>query len=531
MSEPTDFEQLYLSESRDHLEVLGRAVLGIERGEGQRAVDEGFRAVHTLKGMAAAIGHRTVVGLAHSLEYLLDQLRSGSMRADRGIIDVMLAAIDELERAIEARRAPPGGESYPAEAEVDEGDGETRPAAARLVRVEESRVDALMDRASGLISARERLLRRARQLDDPEMRSVAEELGRWLSELREDALRLRLAPVEEVVDRLQRLVRDAARQGGKEVQLEVRGLDVELDRALLGDFGDLLTHLLRNAVDHGIEPPAEREAVNKPREGRITVSAIAAHDAVKVRVADDGRGIDVDAVRMRAELMGFAIAGSDAPSSAELADLLTRPGFTTAARVTELSGRGVGLDHVATRLRELGGSLEIETDSGRGTTFAIRVPKTLALTRVLLVRCGAETIALRLLSLDRVEDGPEPYARAAMPAWEELSAERIRVDLGRYLACRGSEPKSRWDGGAARGFVAVVSGGGRSIELIVDGLLGFQDVVVRRVALPRQVKGYFSGAAVLSNGEPCMVLEPGRLLSASPEPIGGAIGSFNGTSR
>src|SRR5690606_230421 len=206
----TELGALYRSESKDHLERLGRAVLAVERGEGKDAVDEAFRAAHTLKGMSGAMGHTSVVSLAHGLEHLLEKVRSGTVTVDPQVIDLLLSAVDELERGVDGVLTSGSRESDPAE-RGDAAVGANAPAgpppeSGRYVRVEQERIDSLMNRAGELVVARERLLRLARQADDPAIEAIANELGRAFVALRDDALRLRLAPISEMSDRLQRLV-------------------------------------------------------------------------------------------------------------------------------------------------------------------------------------------------------------------------------------------------------------------------------------------------------------------------------------
>jgi two-component system, chemotaxis family, sensor kinase CheA len=514
--------QLYRSESRDYLDSLGRSLLTLERGEGRQAIDEAFRLVHTLKGMSAAMGYDSVVTLAHGVEHLLERLRSGLLKVDAEMMDLLYQAVDQLERVIEeAWRADEetgfggatGRMTSPRRGPRDGADKSEVAAATRFVRVEQERIDRLVDRAGELMVSRERLLGAAAVDKSDGFREVAEELGRGIADLREEVFRLRLAPIADVFDRMHRLMRDTSKNLGKEVRLEVQGEDVELDRALIGDLADLLTHLLRNAVDHGIESPEERTSAGKDSAGTVWVSASADMETITVRVQDDGRGIDFDAITKRAAADGLRTTADVAElGPEELFDLLTRPGFSTAREVTEVSGRGVGLDRVASRLRELGGNMEITSEAGAGAAFTLRLPKTLSLTRVLLVASGSQTLAIPSSAIDRVEDYGKPATSGRMGEEEPRGTVQ---DLAKLLGLRGR------DGVVTDGFVVVLFGTGRRQDLLVDRLIGMRDVVVKRFVAPRQVLDLYAGASILPDGMPCLVLQPGRLLSLLPA-AGGA---------
>jgi two-component system, chemotaxis family, sensor kinase CheA len=525
----SDLAELYKSESRDHLAQLGRAVLSLEGTESKAAVDEAFRAAHTLKGMAAMMGHESVVGLAHGLEHLLDNIRGGMLSVDGGVVDTILAAVDELGRVVELAvgsqdeteravaasvgRAPTLGrrETSLAGGNVPHPTSHVaRPVSGRpsFVRVDQGRIDSLMDRAGELVSARERVLLRARESGDRQLQAEVASLGRALHEIREDALRLRLAPLGDQADRIQRIVRDTARAVRKEVRLELSGAEVEVDRALLGDLGDLLTHLLRNAVDHGIESPEGREAAGKPTIGLIHVSASQDRDTVTIRVEDDGRGIDVERVRAKALAQGRDVVGGVSTAKADLLQLLTAAGFSTAAAVTEISGRGVGLDHVANRLREIRGDLRIESDVGRGTAFIMRLPKTLSLTRVLLMGCGKDTIAIPAAGLERIDDRAGPANGTADAITRRRATDVPTYDLAKLFGDKEMDARS------GDGYQVVLEQNGRRVKLEVDTLLGLQDAVIKRFAVPRSAPDLFSGATILTDGRPCLVVDPARLIAA-----------------
>jgi two-component system chemotaxis sensor kinase CheA len=384
----------------------------------------------------------------------------------------------------------------------------TRAAAPRSVRVEARRLDALLDLAGELVIARGRLADAAAPhvAEDTALRDALAHLTRLVGALQDEVLSTRLVPVSQLFDRFPRLVRDTARQLGKEISLHTEGSDVHLDRSLLDEVGDPLLHLLRNAMDHGLETPEQREAAGKPRAGRLTLAASRDRDSVLVRVTDDGRGISRARVVRRARELGL-VADGQPLSDADILRLVARAGFSTAERVTDVSGRGVGVDAVETRMRALGGAVEIESREGEGTSVTLRLPLTLAITRTLLARVGGETYAI-------------PAGHVAATA--ELDSAQATTVRGEPVLLLGDEPLPALDlralvgqpGSTAAGReLVVVEARERRAALVVDELLGQQDAVVKRFDRVRGALDCFSGATILGNGTPALIVDVGRLLT------------------
>ena len=265
-------------------------------------------------------------------------------------------------------------------------------AARRHVRVDLRRLDTLMNLIGELVVTRGRLHACASAIENPELADSVSDASRLIVELRDEITASRLVPAWQVFDRFPRVVRDLARTLGKEVDFIVDGKDIELDRSMLDEIADSLVHVLRNAIDHGIETPADRVAAGKPPAGRLHLSAARERSVAVIRVTDDGRGIDRRRVLARAKEDGLID-----PSTSDLTDdalfrLLTRPGFSTADAVTDVSGRGVGFDVVHTRVRGLGGAMDVRSAVGEGTTVMLRLPLTLAIVRAVLTRVGRRDV-------------------------------------------------------------------------------------------------------------------------------------------
>src|SRR5712691_4804150 len=278
-----------------------------------------------------------------------------------------------------------------------------------------------------------------------------------------------MTPVWQVFDRFPRLVRDLARELGKEVSFRVEGKEIELDRAILDELGDPLMHLLRNAVDHGIEPASERRRRGKPPEGEVVLTAARERASVAITVTDDGRGIDRKKTLERAKRDGVVDPHADTLTDDQLRRVLARPGFSRAETVTSVSGRGVGIDVVMTRLRALGGTIDIRSEPGRGTSFTLRLPVTLAIVRAIIASVVPLVHLRRLLGV--TQDAPPP-----------------------------------------RSPIIVLEMGERRSGVVVDGMLGQQEIVVKGFDAPPGTLPVFSGATIMADGIPALILDAGGLL-------------------
>jgi two-component system, chemotaxis family, sensor kinase CheA len=379
-------------------------------------------------------------------------------------------------------------------------------AKGRHIRVDLRRLDGLMDLIGELVTARGRLNELAAQARDPAMDDIAIQISRLSTELQDEIIQARMTPVWQVFDRFPRLVRDLARELGKQVTFRVEGKEIELDRAILDELGDPLLHLLRNAVDHGIEPPAERRRRGKAPEGEIVLTAVRERASVAISITDDGRGIERAKILQRAKREGLVDPHAEALSDDQLLRVLARPGFSTAEAVTSVSGRGVGIDVAVTRIRALGGSVEIRSDEGKRTTFVLRLPVTLAIVRALIAGVGRERYALPLTYVsETVELGVQPTTtvegREAIVLGERVVP---LVHLRRLLGVTGDAP--------TRCPIIVLELGDRRSGIVVDGMLGQQEIVVKGFDAPQGTLPVFSGATIMGDGLPALILDAGGLL-------------------
>ncbi len=521
------YTALFLSESRDHLQRCNELLLAWERAPGTEfPTDEMFRAFHSVKGSSAALGFESVTELAHAGEQVLGALREGHLLPDRALVHLLFRSLDGLGDVVEmiGRGEPPmvasalltelkGAipdvtESVQAGLErrarrrapqVSEAAARAAVVPLRQVRVNLDRLDALVNQVNELVVARNRLAAIADREIGSDLEQVSSQLAILVSRLHSTVISARLAPVEEVFSRFPRAVRDLARELGKEIRLLLQGTDIEVDRAVLDGLAEPLTHLVRNAADHGLESPAERAAAGKPAEGTIRLRAERTTDEVILVVGDDGRGIDRSAIRRRAVELGFLQETSPIPDAAGLLHLLAHPGFTTRAEVTRVSGRGVGIDAVVARVRELGGRIDLKTRPGHGSVFLLRLPASRALVGVIVVRSGEERYAI-------------PFSMLSEAAMHEGNGREISLrgeavptaDLGRLMGAGESA--------GGRRPALIVERDGRRTALVVDALLGQQDVVLEQFVAPVGLPPWVSGAAILSDGAPALLLDPAALF-------------------
>ncbi len=372
------------------------------------------------------------------------------------------------------------------------------PAATQTVRIPVERLDELLDVVGELVLARDRLQRHLRPTADDAGLQVLDEASKLIAQLRDAILRSRMVPLSQVFDRFPRHVRDTAQALGKEIDLVLEGRELEVDRSLLDELSDPLLHLLRNAIDHGLERPAERRAAGKPERGRLVVRAVRDGAMVAVTIADDGRGVDRAKVAAQARAHGVADAESLADDDRGLLQLLARPGLSTASTVTALSGRGVGVDAVQNRVQALGGRLELATATDTGTVITIRLPLSIAMLRTLLVRVADETYAVPLAhvhSTHLVETSPTAGSTSIAVAGERLRLVSLRAHLG--LAARDD----------VSGHLVVIDCAGERVALQVDACLSQHEIVIKPLQRVRGSASKFSGGTILPDGVPSLILD------------------------
>jgi two-component system chemotaxis sensor kinase CheA len=476
----------------------GRSVQVVIRPD---AVMRGARAI-------LAVRRAEVLGLVSAVRPSLVQLEREEFDGRLGFRIESRATDEELTAAIRTA----GEVQHVRFEEPEPVDADGAAERHRQIRVDLRRLDRLMKQVGELVVAKNRLGVLASAGDDPSLAEVSDRIARLVSGMQAEVIASRMTPVGEVFERFPRLVRDLARDLGKRIRFDLEGEEIELDRSILDEIGDPLLHLIRNAADHGIEAPDVRVGAGKPPEGRILLAATRERNSVILRVSDDGRGIDRAAVLAKARREGAPDAGAALAEGESVSDdlllrVLARPGFSTAHAVSGVSGRGVGVDVAMTRVRQLGGTIEIRSEMGKGTTFLIRVPLTLAIVRALLADAGGERYAVPLAYVAETVEF-DPRAVTALRSREALVVrEQVipTVHLRDLVASRGRPAPPRRP-------TVILEVGERRTALVVDALLGQQDIVVAPFDAPRGMPPYVGGATILADGAPALVLDAAALL-------------------
>jgi two-component system, chemotaxis family, sensor kinase CheA len=408
------------------------------------------------------------------------------------------AAVEAVEAGRLESSTAPGASPLSARGSID-----------RHVRIDAERLDALMDQVGELVVLRDRLHRVALDRGGDDLMEPVDLAVRLIGELRDEVMRIRMVPVGDIFDRFPRLVRDSARTLGKRVELVVEGSETELDRSLLGRLSDPLVHLLRNALDHGIEAPEERIAAGKPESGRVRLVARRERTRVLIRVQDDGRGVDRERVLGKAISQGILTpAEAAALPDEDVLGMLMRPGFSTAETVTDVSGRGVGLDVVATEVRALGGTLSIESVPGGGSSFSLRLPLTIGIMRAVLVEADEGTYALPVAHVsETVEFSGYDVCSSAGRRVVFFRDEALPLVSLRDLLQLPSAPVER-----PLLEMVLVEDSDQYIGLEVDRLLGQQEIVIKPFDATRDTLPLFSGATILSDGRPALILDAASVL-------------------
>lgn len=386
-------------------------------------------------------------------------------------------------------------------------EGRNAKAAGDTVRVPAERLDEMMDRVGELVIAQSRLKQLANSSSDIALRAVAEEIERLAAEMRDTMMVVRMVPIAQLFGRFRRLIHDLARDTGKTIELSTEGETTELDKTVIERLADPLIHLIRNAADHGLETPEQRLAAGKPETGHVVLAARQSGAEVVITITDDGRGVDRVRVRAKAEENGLIQPGQ-VLSDNELLQLIFAPGFSTAAAITNLSGRGVGMDVVKRTIEGLRGAIELTSTPGQGSVVSLRIPLTLAIIDGLLVRVGNGRYVIPLSSVEEcVELSVEQDMRSTGRSLITLRDQLVPFIRLRQMFKTGQaiEPHQK---------IVVVSTGHERVGLVVDQILGDHQTVIKALSGFHAEVGAFSGATILGDGGVALILDIGHLVAA-----------------
>ena len=503
---------LFVGEAREHLTSIETLVLRLEESPHDRSLlDALYRPFHTIKGNASAIGAATIARLAHAVESLLDDIRSGRRRLGSHDVDRILKAVDELTGVFE--RLDRGLEEGAARATATNPARPEHAPDTASIKVDLRRLDTLVDLAGELVILHAMIRDGSPDLRDADTVPSRQftKLGRLISEMQRVSLSARTVSLDGTFRRMARALRDVSHACGKPIDVNISGKATELDRQVIEQIADPLLHLVRNAVDHGVEDQETRTHLGKPARGQIGLRASHQEAQVLIEVSDDGRGLDPAVIRAQAIARGL-IADTDALSESQVVELIFEPGFSTAPSVTDVSGRGVGMDVVRRNVEALGGRIDIRTAVGEGTTFALKLPLTMAVVRGVLIAGQGERFVLPAATLR------EAFRRSDCDVHDAPGGRRIASIRGRAmpivnLATLLGFPERSKDDGAV---VLTIEADRRAAAVVVDHVSGVQEFVVKALAPRHRVRG-ISGGAVLGDGRVGLILDIVGLLASVDE--------------
>jgi two-component system chemotaxis sensor kinase CheA len=574
----------FQSNSTEIMQTLDECILRLEQNpESKDTIEEIFRAAHTLKGASGMFGFRAIERLTHRLENLFDNVRKGKLTPTSDTIDIILVAIDCLKKLIEAvfNQEPSGIKTAPiirhledaaagrpakiiatqerpnkkknagsdishAEKTVEKSNSHVnddkavqakkKTETSETIRVDLEKLDALVNLVGELVIDRTKFQNIAESMRlqnshgkyTSSMTETLQQFGRHMNEIQEIIMKVRMVPVGTIFNKYPRIVRDLARQLGKNINLVIQGEETEFDKTLVEQIADPLVHLIRNACDHGIESPDSRAAAGKDEMGTVILSAKQEGNQIVIQIADDGKGMDVKRIRSKGVEKGL-IKSDAVLSDHEIFNLIFEPGFSTAEAVTTVSGRGVGMDVVRKQISKLKGTVDIDSAVGKGSTITIRLPLTLAIVHSLMVEVGEETVAIplnsviesiRIKTTDIQTVGESSVLKLrdkVIPIYHLesiLGLDRKHADSWygtSKQSSHGTPTTSQRARSDDRKYAVIIGNAERRYGVVVDSLINQQEMVIKPLGNLMQGIPCIAGGAILGDGEVVLVMDTAEL--------------------
>src|SRR5262245_45964248 len=566
----------FLTETNESIDVVDVELVRFEQEPNNAQIlSRIFRLVHTIKGTCGFLNLPRLEALTHAAETLIGNFRDGAPVTGESVslilatIDRIKVLLEELERnqaeqagddgdlieqlaqaaaqvagaapaaapKVEKQKAAPAApaavaeaaptaaeasvsnDSKPARAKADgaprssEEGGESR-VANQSIRVHVDTLEQLMTMVSELVLTRNQLLEIVRRHEDSEFKAPLQRLSNVTAELQEGVMKTRMQPIGNAWQKLPRIVRDLSNELGKPIELEMHGAETELDRQVLDLIKDPLTHMVRNSADHGIEEPARRQAAGKPEKGTIRLSAWHEGGHIIIEIADDGRGLDAQRIKAAAVARGLATeAEIEKMPDAQAFKFIFTPGFSTASQVTNVSGRGVGLDVVRANIDEIGGTIDVKTVPGRGTSFTIKIPLTLAIVSALIVEAAGDRFGipqLAVVELVRVRANSEHRIERI----KDAAVLRLRNKLLPLVTLKGMLKLAEAQDETVSAFIVVMQVGNQTFGVVVDAVFHTEEIVVKPMCSRLRNIALFGGNTILGDGSVIMIIDPNGLANA-----------------
>jgi len=556
---PADFSEFvteeiienFVVETNEILENLSTQLLHLEKNpDNLEIINCVFRGFHSIKGNCGFIGFKELEALSHAIEDILNKIRNGQLQLTSEMIDLFLSSLDVIQKMlIEYKNKQPisddwkgivrnceeileSSDSSPEVRKISPPSRKDAPQSAPhcpqlvddTIRVHVQRLDRLMNLVGELVLVRNRMNQLLWESEDfekslihlEELRNVGDQFNFLITEIQNTVMQTRLVPIGRIFNKFPRMVRDLARSAGKKIKVIIEGESTEVDKSVIEVIGDPLMHILRNAVDHGIETPEERAAAGKPPEGTIWLSARHEGNNIVITCRDDGKGIDAESI-LKAALDKKIITNEQAQSlrKPDILNLIFLPGFSTAAQVTAISGRGVGLDVVKSNITRLNGFIELDSEKGKGTTFTLRFPLTMAIVQGLLVKVVEEIYIVPISSVLETLRGLDIPLKEVNGVPTTIVRDQIipLLDLQEILLSRsGLNGGNELEKNFSEKYIVLVGHAEKRMGLIVDRLIGEEEVVIKPLGKVLGKIPGISGATILGDGRVRLILDVGGLI-------------------
>jgi two-component system chemotaxis sensor kinase CheA len=526
LAEIDDDIEAFLVESYENLDAIERNIIDLEKVPPSGEVLVGiYRSLHTLKGNCGFLPFPKLESLAHAAESLLSRLRDRQLTITPGIISTLLQTIDTIRQILAEIKATrhEGDRNYAEliqaltnlqETEpvvipsVDsEAEDSTLTASESYIRVNVALLDQLMDLVGELVLTRNQAIAFSDKFHDGTFTTTCQRLNLITADLQAGVMKTRLQPISSIWQKFPRVIRDLAIASGKQVQVEMIGVDIEIDKSIIEAIKDPLTHLVRNCIDHGIEFPAERSAKGKPPQGRIFLRAFHESGKVNIEIGDDGRGINPERLKQRSQQLGLVSATQAANmSDLEAINLIFLPGFSTSEQVTSLSGRGVGMDIVKNNIEKINGSIEISTQPGQGTTFKIKMPLTLTIIPALLITSGSDRYAIPQTSLQELVR-LDAQAINNIEMLYDVPVYRLRGELVPLIYLNQALQIQDKPSNRETLSLVIVQAENYRFGLVVDTIEDILEIVVKPLGKQLKSLSLFAGATILGDGTVALIID------------------------
>lgn len=521
---PIDYnkhKEAYLSEAQSHIKTMNLSLVNFEKSPDEiKLLQDIFRAAHTLKSLAATMRYNESMALCHTIEDVLDAIRKNKLSLDQSAdllfesfdrLSLNLKKIAENSLELESENLISRLHNLIENRSVEKNHNNKKNheyipiEKIHAIEVKVERLDTLMNLAEELLVSKMKFDAIEEQIDYPELTPAVEALGRLITELQYHVMQIRLVPVGYIFNRFHRMARDLAKHQNKDVDLQVEGIDIELDRILIDELGESIAHLIRNAIDHGLETSEVREKMNKNPQGAIKLHATRSKESAIIEISDDGNGIDLDEIKNQAIKRGLVRPGA---SEDEIIDVIFS-GVSTTKVVTAVSGRGLGLSIVKQKIESIGGTIRVESKPGKGTKFIIEIPLTVAIIKTLFVKVAGEIYAIPIDVVKRLltvtANDFKGFLNNEVIIFEEIEIPIIRLSeiFGMKSTYLDKQP------------VVIIQKNKKTLGIVVDSLISTQEVVIKPLSQTIRHNKYFSGAAVIGSGEMVLILDPVYLLSVN----------------